>query len=108
VTDWTSFIARFGFATAVACALMYFVAYSIVIPMRDDQKRFMDSVIDTNKTNTESNRQLSVVQVTQTENMKTLVENQKLIIRQGEKTSEILSQIRDDQRKFPAVAEKQK
>ncbi len=98
VTDWKSFVARFGFATAVAAGLMWFMATQIVLPMRDDQKQFMQSVIETNKQNAATHAsaaasmvQLAQVQQTQASTLSTLTDQQK------QQTS-ILQQIRDDQR----------
>lgn len=98
VADWRSFVAKFGFATAVAAGLMWFMATQIVLPMRDDQKAFMLSVIKTNEINAETHRaaaasmtQLSSVQQTQAATLNSLVDQQK-------QQTTILQQIRDDQR----------
>ncbi len=96
--DWVSFITKFGFATFVAVGLMYFLAFYIVLPMRDDQKVFVNSVIDTNKLNAAaqasaaaSMQQLTEVQRTQSATLNNLVDQQR-------NTTLILQQIRDDQR----------
>jgi hypothetical protein len=98
ITDWRSFVAKFGFATAVAAGLMWFMATQIVLPMRDDQKAFMNSVISTNELNAKTHAaaasamsQLTQVQQTQAATLTTLVDQQK-------QTTTILQQIRDDQR----------
>ncbi len=98
MTDWKSFIARFGFATAVAAGLMWFMATQIVLPMRDDQKAFMQSVMETNQQYAASHSaasaamsQLTQVQQTQAATLSTLTDQQK-------QQTTILQQIRDDQR----------
>lgn len=96
--DWYSWLARQGVMTVFLGAFAYFLATQIVIPMRDDQKSFMQSVIKTNETNAMTHasaaaamQQLSQVQTTQSQTLATLVDQQK-------QTTTILQQIRDDQR----------
>jgi len=95
---WITFITKFGFATAMALALLWFLGTQIVIPMREDQKAFMNSVIETNKLNANTHaaaaqamQQMTNVQTTQASTLSTLVDQQK-------QTTTILQQIRDDQR----------
>lgn len=97
-SSWITFVTKFGFATAMALALLWFLGTQIVIPMREDQKAFMQSVIKTNEINAsthaaaaKSMEQMTVVQATQAATLTTLVEQQK-------QTTNILQQIRDDQR----------
>lgn len=97
-STWITFITKFGFATALALALLWFLGTQIVIPMREDQKAFMQSVIETNKQNAathavaaQSIQQMTSVQQTQSATLSTLVDQQK-------QTTTILQQIRDDQR----------
>jgi len=96
--DWASFIAKFGFATFAAVGLMYFLAFYIVLPMRDDQKAFVNSVVETNRLNATAQasssaamQQLTEVQRTQSATLNNLVDQQR-------QTTTILQQIRDDQR----------
>lgn len=96
--SWITFITKFGFATAMALALLWFMGTQIVIPMREDQKAFMQSVIKTNELNASTHaaaaqaiNQLTQVQTTQAATLTTLVDQQK-------QTTSILQQIRDDQR----------
>ena len=97
-STWITFITKFGFATAMALGLLWFLANEIVIPMREDQKAFMNSVIKTNELNASTHasaaqamQQLTQVQTTQASTLTTLVEQQK-------QTIGIMQQIRDDQR----------
>lgn len=96
--SWITFITKFGFATAIALGLLWFLGTQIVIPMREDQKAFMNSVIETNKLNANTHAaaaqamsQMTQVQATQASTLTTLVDQQK-------QTTTILQQIRDDQR----------
>jgi len=96
--SWIAFIAKFGFATFIALGLMWFLATQIIVPMRDDQKAFMQSVIKTNEMNASTHataaqamQQMTAVQTTQASTLTTLVDQQK-------QTTTILQQIRDDQR----------
>jgi hypothetical protein len=86
-------------------AFAYFLATQIVIPMRDDQKAFMQSVIKTNETHASAAAtqsmaasqsasaisQLTQIQQTQSSTLSTLADQQR-------QTTTILQQIRDDQR----------
>lgn len=97
-TDWWGAIRQYGFATALASALLGYVAFYVVEPARKDQQEFMRSVIKTNEINADTHRaaaasmtQLAQVQTTQASTLVTLVEQQK-------QTTSILQQIRDDQR----------
>lgn len=96
--DWWSWLAKQGAMTVFLGIFAWFLAVQIVIPMRDDQKAFMQSVIKTNETNAMTHataaaamQQLSQVQQTQATTLTTLVDQQK-------QTTAILQQIRDDQR----------
>ena len=96
--DWFSLLAKYGFATFISCVLLYFLAFYIVIPMRDDQKLFMQSVIKTNELDAESRagttavmQKMAQLEQAQSITLATLVDQQK-------QTTAILSQIRDDQR----------
>jgi hypothetical protein len=97
-TDWWGAIRQYGFATALASALLSYIAFYVVEPARKDQQEFMRSVIKTNEINAETHKaaaasmtQLSQVQQTQAATLTTLVDQQK-------QTTIILQQIRDDQR----------
>lgn len=97
--NWWSWLARQGAMTVFLGAFAYFLAFSIVIPMRDDQKAFMQSVIRTNETNAATHAsaaaamtQLSQVQTVQATTLTALADQQK-------QTTSILQQIRDDQRR---------
>lgn len=98
VTDWMALVGRYGFAAGIAVALLGYMAFYVVNPMREDQKMFMQSVIKTNELNAATHaaaaasmQQLTAVQTTQANTLTTLVEQQK-------QTTTILQQIRDDQR----------
>jgi|SRR3990167_2506549 len=89
--SWWRWLAQQSAMTVFLGCFAYFIAFYIVIPMRDDQKAFLMSVMETNKIHAAAQAQLTQVQTTQANTMSTLVEEQK-------KTTSILQQIRDDQR----------
>lgn len=81
LSEWMSLVGKYGFAAGIAVALLGYMAFYIVAPMRDDQKAFMQSVIKTNELNASTHATA----------LSTLVDQQK-------QTTAILQQIRDDQR----------
>lgn len=96
--DWWSWLAKQGVTTVFLGLFAWFLGTQIVVPMRDDQKAFMQSVIKTNEVNANTHataaaamQQLTQVQQTQSTTLTTLVDQQK-------QTTTILQQIRDDQR----------
>ena len=96
--EWRGWLAKQGFNAVLLAAFAWFLGSQIVIPMRDDQKAFMQSVIKTNETNAATHvsaaaamQQLTQVQHTQAQTLTTLVDQQR-------QTTSILQQIRDDQR----------
>lgn len=98
MSDWMALCGKYGFAAGIAVALLAYMAFYVVQPMRDDQKMFMQSVIKTNELNAATHasaaasmQQLTQVQTTQASTLTTLVDQQK-------QTTAILQQIRDDQR----------
>jgi len=98
VSDWMNLVGKYGFAAGVAVALLGYMAFYIVEPMRNDQKAFMNSVIKTNEMNASTHaaaaqamNQMTQVQTTQASTLSTLVD-------QNKQTTTILQQIRDDQR----------
>ncbi len=97
-SDWMSLVGKYGFAAGIAVALLGYMAFYVVQPMRDDQKMFMQSVIKTNELNAATHaaaaasmQQLTQVQTTQASTLVTLTDQQK-------QQTQILQQIRDDQR----------
>lgn len=92
VTDWWQWLAKQGvFAFLLAVGAWWF-AQQIVVPMRDDQREFMRSVISNNAALTE-------VQKTQSEQLAANTELQKNQSTQLAALAEVLRQIRDDQRR---------
>jgi hypothetical protein len=83
--DWFSLIGKYGFTTALAVVLLWYLAAYIVEPMRRDQQRFMDSVIETNKINAATVAKQTEIQQQQAQALKDIVP--------------VLQQIRDDQRR---------
>lgn len=98
LADWFGLIGKYGFAAGIAVALLGYMAFYVVAPMRDDQKAFMLSVIKTNEINAathaaaaKSMEQLTAVQQTQAVTLNSLTDQQR-------QQTAILQQIRDDQR----------
>ena len=89
--DWWKWIASNGLYAFMLCVFAGWFAQVIVVPMRQDQTRFMDSVIETNKAHAAASAQSAQIQQTQAITLATLVKQQ-------EQTTVILQQIRDDQR----------
>jgi hypothetical protein len=89
--SWWRWAAQQSAMTVFLGCAAYFLAFYIVIPLRDDQKAFLMSVMDTNKVHAAAQSQLTQVQMTQANTLATLVDEQR-------KTTAILQQIRDDQR----------
>lgn len=80
---WT-LIAKQGVFALMLCLFAGWFGMSIVVPMRDDQRKFMDSVIDTNKQHAAVAAQLTAIQQSQANTLSGM--------------QELLRQIRDDQR----------
>ena len=82
--NWPEFIAKNGFAAFLLVAVLWYVRSDFIVPAREEAKatrvahdQFVDRVVESTAANTKS---LGSIDAT-------------------------LKQIRDDQRKFPAVAE---
>lgn len=84
-TDWWSAVRQYGFATALASALLGYLAFYVVEPARKNQQSFMDSVIDVNKENAKTMAKQTEIQQQQANAMSQIVP--------------LLQQIRDDQRR---------
>ena len=85
-------IGSYGFTTVAASVLMYYVAFYVIEPMRKDQQDFMRSVIETNKTQVETNKAHADVAMKQTE-----IQQQQAAALSS--LVPLLQQIRDDQRR---------
>lgn len=81
---WTA-VKQYGFTTVLAGVLIYFLAFHVVEPMRVDQQRFMDSVIQTNALNAATAAKQTEIQSQQAKALQDIVP--------------VLQQIRDDQRR---------
>lgn len=56
--DWKEIVTKHGPVTIVAGFCLWFLAYQVFIPMRDEHKEFVRSVVETNQQNAESFRQV--------------------------------------------------
>jgi hypothetical protein len=83
--DWLAVLRQYGFVTALAAVLLWYMAVHVVAPMRSDQQRFMDSVIQTNILNATTAAKQTEIQQTQARALQDIVP--------------VLQQIRDDQRR---------
>lgn len=83
--DWWGALRQYGFTTVLAGALIYYLAFFVVEPMRLDQKRFMDSVIQTNALNATTAAKQTEISQQQAKAMQDIIP--------------LLQQIRDDQRR---------
>lgn len=83
--DWFGVLTRYGFATFIACALLAYLAFYIVEPMRHDQQLFIQSVIKTNEAHAEVAHKQTEIQAQQATALTNL--------------GILLQQIRDDQRR---------
>src|SRR4051812_19809230 len=90
--DWWAAVRQYGFATALASSLVWYVGFYVVEPMRLDQQAFMRSVIDTNKTHADAAAQQAAVSMKQTEIQQQQAAALSNIV-------PLLQQIRDDQRR---------
>ena len=90
--DWWAAVRQYGFTTVLAGALIYYLAFYVVEPMRVDQQRFMDSVIQTNILN-------ATTAAKQTEIQKDQVRVQEQQAKALQDIVPVLQQIRDDQRR---------
>jgi hypothetical protein len=84
-TDWWSWVMRQGIFAGMLIAFSGWFGTAIIIPMRDDQRAFMQSVIETNKVNAVTVSKQTEIQQTQAQALKDIVP--------------VLQQIRDDQRR---------
>jgi hypothetical protein len=84
-TDWWSWVARQGIFAAMLVLFAGWFGTAIVVPMRDDQRAFMQSVIKTNELNAATVSKQTEIQQTQAQALKDIVP--------------VLQQIRDDQRR---------
>lgn len=82
--DWKNWLAKQGFNAVLLAAFIWFLGSQIVIPMRDDQQRFLNSVMETNRTHSEVALKQTLIQ----QQTSAALENM----------STVLEQIRDDQR----------
>lgn len=83
--DWFGVLTKYGFTTFIACATLGYLAFYVVEPMRKDQQAFMQSVIETNRTNATTVAKQTEIQQMQAQALKDIVP--------------VLQQIRDDQRR---------
>jgi hypothetical protein len=83
--DWWAAVRQYGFTTVLAGALIAYLAFYVVEPMRVDQQRFMDSVIQTNALNAATVAKQTEIQQQQARALQDIVP--------------VLQQIRDDQRR---------
>jgi hypothetical protein len=84
-SDWLSVLKQYGLATLLTLLLLAYLAFGVVEPMRKDQQRFMDSVIETNKLNASTVARQTEIQQQQAQALRDIVP--------------VLQQIRDDQRR---------
>lgn len=93
--DWKEVFAKNGFATIAAV----FLAVYFVLPAREDQKRFIDSVIETNQlraaTEASNAKTLNVMSDSHARQTTLLNQNAETLKRQ----TVILQEIRDDARR---------
>lgn len=87
-------IGKYGIATVFAVILLGILRYDMILPANEDRKSTTNALIEANKANTEINRSLTESY----QKMSTAVDGQTTILRE----------IRDDQKKFPAVREASK
>lgn len=83
--DWWSWVARQGAFAGMLIVFAGWFGVAIVVPMRDDQRAFMQSVIETNKVNAATAAKQTEIQQQQAQALKDIVP--------------VLQQIRDDQRR---------
>lgn len=83
--DWQGMLMRYGFAAFIATALLGYMAFYVVEPMRRDQQLFMQSVIKTNEVHADVARKQTDIQAQQAKALTDL--------------GVLLQQIRDDQRR---------
>ncbi len=124
-STWTSWLLKQGTTTVLLVGMAVFVAWYLVIPMRDMQQKMQTSAVETNELNAKTNALNAATNVanaallaTVVETQKKVIDNQNVIVESQKKISDlqaeqiasenrrtkILEEIRDDQRAFPAVA----
>jgi len=84
VFDWKYLLAKHGFNAVLVMLLMGFIRQDMILPQRQAQERFMESVIENNKEMATTAASNSATAQTQARSLEQLVDLQK--------------QIRDDQR----------
>lgn len=99
VNDWWSWLARQGVFAAMLMIFAGWFGSAIIIPMRDDQRAFMQSVIKTNETHAEVEKKQTEIAWQQVEAEK---DQAKAMIDQSQALNNLvplLKEIRDDQRR---------
>ena len=92
-------VGSYGFTTVAAALLMYYVAFYVVEPMRQDQQEFMRSVIETNKAHAAALTKQTDIQQQQATALTKQTEIQQQQAGTLSSIVPLLQQIRDDQRR---------
>jgi hypothetical protein len=118
--NWSDWLYKQSVTTVLLVGFAMFVGWYLVIPLRDYQAKMTDSVIAANKTNSEANRTNATTISKISDNQSNIVATQQIIMAEqkaivtaqyetmkvNERMVKVLEDIRTDQRKFPAVAER--
>jgi hypothetical protein len=104
--DWRRWLASQGVMAVFLAAMAYGVFFYMVVPMRDQQQKYIDSMILTNKQNADSFGQLVTSHKDASSKLDNLVQISKEssgkldgILRSQEQVLPTLQQMRDDQRR---------
>lgn len=97
--SWQSWLSKQSFTAVLVVGVLYWVATYMVLPMRDDQKDFVTSIVKTNlqhaeiaAKNADNVSTLTKAQQSQSEALSSISEVQKQMLR-------VQEQIRDEQRR---------
>jgi hypothetical protein len=98
-------ISKYGFATVAAVAVSWAFYQFNIVPSNEERNDAREERKAMNKALVESSKEVSKTNQAQSETNKSLAESYAKMTTSNEATVQILREIRDDQKKFPAVRE---